>query len=210
MKDSYRPLPYDLTISESPIDGLGVFTKKNIPIHTDFGINWMVIHGEKLRINFGGFVNGGSKPNCIVYNDPRWKYEAHGLLATEDISEGQELVLDYAKSPDSYMYQIKDSYNEEYLLLRLSEIGAPCVYRIHCDEAKLSWIESARHFKDDRIIQYNLLSQGLHSKSRLQALFLGNATIRFTVICYCYESQRIGLERYFRDKFHDNDDYGTR
>lgn len=108
---SYRPLPEELTIKESAIDGLGVFAAKDINTRNDFAIVnthfEFYIDKDKsrlLRLPVGGFINHSSNPNVTLkitdksYNDNKynnWKY--YGIFPIKDIKAGEEITLDYTK-----------------------------------------------------------------------------------------------------------------
>lgn len=92
---SYRPLPEYLTIENSPIQGLGLFTKDTIGKNTLIG----KIHipdpdheGEYIRTPLGGFGNHSDEPNCskVVMEDGSW-----WIFASRDIVEGEELTWSY-------------------------------------------------------------------------------------------------------------------
>ena len=69
-KSKYKPLPYDMFIEESMIDGQGLFASKDIPKGTDLGISHYQIEKDKMspveliRTPLGGFIN--HEP--LVYN----------------------------------------------------------------------------------------------------------------------------------------------
>jgi len=92
---SYRPLPEYLTIENSPIQGLGLFTKDTIGKNTLIG----KIHipdpdheGEYIRTPLGGFGNHSDEPNCskVVMEDGSW-----WIFTNRDIVEGEELTWSY-------------------------------------------------------------------------------------------------------------------
>ena len=91
MTDKYRPLPDNLTIKLSQIEGYGIFAKENIDKWTDLGIGWLTHGRELFRTPLGGFINHSDKPNCQ-------KIEVDGkyyVQTLEDIKEGEELTLKY-------------------------------------------------------------------------------------------------------------------
>lgn len=105
---SYKPLPDNLTIKESPIHGLGVFATKDIPaltiIHcfTHLLIDEPHIRKELQRLNFGGFINHSSNANCElqlimenVNNNRKRSY--YKLLTLRSITTGEEITLNYTK-----------------------------------------------------------------------------------------------------------------
>ena len=97
----YRPLPDCLTIKESSIEGLGLFTNENIPDGTELGITHVYkwrIHNNKdvhdlVRTPLGGFINHSIEPNCKLVDctDSGQKK----LETIRNIQEGEELTLKY-------------------------------------------------------------------------------------------------------------------
>jgi hypothetical protein len=91
MTDKYRPLPKNLTIKSSGIEGLGIFATDNIDKMSDLGVSHITIGKELHRTPLGGFLNHNEKPNCQ-------KIEVDGkyyVQTLEDIKKGEELTLKY-------------------------------------------------------------------------------------------------------------------
>ena len=74
----YKPLPDNLTIKKSPIEGLGLFATKDIEIGENLGVSHIKLEGkqtlqnsvyyndgEVIRTPLGGFINHSDKPNCV-------------------------------------------------------------------------------------------------------------------------------------------------
>ena len=62
----YRPLPEGLTIKKSPIEGLGLYTTKNISANVYIGLTHILderFENNYLRTPLGGFYNHSDKPN---------------------------------------------------------------------------------------------------------------------------------------------------
>jgi SET domain-containing protein len=96
----YRPLPECLTIKESSIDGLGLFSKGDIPKGTNLGISH--IHPEDtdeiIRTPLGGFYNSPnnmSDANCVKIQIQKEDRVEFHLTTTKDIKEGEELLVNY-------------------------------------------------------------------------------------------------------------------
>ena len=75
----YRPLPKNLTIKESKIDGLGLFSKTKIKKNSFIGITH-VKHDDfqdmYIRTPLGGFYNHSKNPNVTkISSDTLPKYE---------------------------------------------------------------------------------------------------------------------------------------
>ena len=66
-KTEWKPLPDFLTISESQIDGLGLFTLKDLDKGVDLGISH-IYNGKfqdgYIRLSLGAFINHHEMPNC--------------------------------------------------------------------------------------------------------------------------------------------------
>tara|TARA_X000001036_G_scaffold381646_1_gene373823 strand:+ start:2786 stop:3139 length:354 start_codon:yes stop_codon:yes gene_type:complete len=95
MKGYYKPLPHFVTISQSGIHGLGLFSTKFLEKGKVLGITH-VSHGEfedgYIRTPLGGFINH-SKKNYNLES-----YELNGLRyakTTRDVKNGEELTLCY-------------------------------------------------------------------------------------------------------------------
>ena len=117
-KQTYQPLPDNLFIEESLIDGQGLFASKDIPEGTDLGVSHIEIEKDKMaplemiRTPLGGFINhektvkepdGEGKhvevtgPNCkrIRGRMDGCKIE-YSLITRKDIKAGEELTLEYS------------------------------------------------------------------------------------------------------------------
>ena len=94
MSDTYRPLPDSLTISNSDIDGIGLFAVKDILPGTILGISH--VRDDRfpdgyIRTPLGGFFNHSDSPNCSAYIDGDYIM----LKSLEHISSGEELTVKY-------------------------------------------------------------------------------------------------------------------
>ena len=91
---SYRPLPKNLTIKPSGIDGLGLFSKEDLPAGKELGICHVGddrFENGYIRTPLGGFYNHSDDPNCESY-----KCEDYvKLKSIKDIKEGDELTANY-------------------------------------------------------------------------------------------------------------------
>ena len=116
-KQTYKPLPDNLFIEESLIDGQGLFASKDIPENTDLGISHIEIEKDKMaplemiRTPLGGFINHEktvkepddqgkdvevSGPNCMkVKSRPDGAKTEWNLVTRKDIKAGEELTLEY-------------------------------------------------------------------------------------------------------------------
>tara|TARA_Y100000590_G_C14832619_1_gene680743 strand:- start:49 stop:372 length:324 start_codon:yes stop_codon:yes gene_type:complete len=90
----YRPLPENLTIKQSNIEGLGLFAKVKIIKNTVLGVSHVKSEDAEdgfLRTPLGGFINHSNNPNCIKKENSHNLY----LKTVKDIEEGEELTLKY-------------------------------------------------------------------------------------------------------------------
>jgi len=92
---SYRPLPDNLTIKPSQIEGLGLFATETIKKETNLGLTHLLIKDDIdvliFRTPLGGFINHSEKPNCErVDHQDKWY-----LKTTKDINKNEELTLKY-------------------------------------------------------------------------------------------------------------------
>ena len=87
----YRPLPDNLTIRNSEIEGLGLFATRDISKGTTLGMSHFY-WGEKLmRTPLGAFYNHSDTPNCVkTRTDSRYF-----LVAINDIKSGEEITVTY-------------------------------------------------------------------------------------------------------------------
>ena len=92
----YKPLPDNLTIKESNIEGLGLFSTQAISNGTNLGISH--IHNADfkdgwIRTPLGGFINHSDDPNIIKWKDLVTNH--YHLVAIKDIKIDEELVVKY-------------------------------------------------------------------------------------------------------------------
>ena len=97
----YKPLPESLTISQSGINGLGLFAKEGIAQGTNLGMSHLKL-GEKIfRTPLGGFINHANEANVVkvelrmVDEEVKGNYKKWNLITLRDIKEGEELTIRY-------------------------------------------------------------------------------------------------------------------
>ena len=83
-----------MTISESEIEGVGLFAIEDVPIDTELGI--IRIQDSRfengwIRTPLGGFINHSETPNCRTES----REDLLILITSENIDSGQELTLFY-------------------------------------------------------------------------------------------------------------------
>ena len=101
---TYRPLPKNLTIKESNIEGLGLFAVNDIPKETIFGISHVMnveFPNGYIRTPLGGFVNHSSEPNSEFFSKEKGfpamaKSGSYLYMKTiADVKRGEELTASY-------------------------------------------------------------------------------------------------------------------
>lgn len=93
----YKPLPKELTIKKSKIEGLGVFATEKIEAGNDLGITHRKIEPTSLysdnllRTPLGGFLNHSDTPNCFIQR----KGKIGTLYTIRPIKANEELTVYY-------------------------------------------------------------------------------------------------------------------
>ena len=97
----YRPLPDELTIKSSPIEGLGLFATKEIKANTFIGITHIrdeQFENKYIRTPLGGFYNHSMKPNTQKTQEGHKWF----LDVIEDVKMGDEILVTYT------LYKLED------------------------------------------------------------------------------------------------------
>ena len=88
-----------LTIKQSGINGLGLFTERDKSKGTDFGTSHYKIEDTIIRTSLGGFINHSNDPNCVKVElrmtNEKFNYKKWKLIASQDTKEGEELTVRY-------------------------------------------------------------------------------------------------------------------
>ena len=90
----YKPLPDYLTVKQSNIHGLGLFTMREIPKNTELGITHVLdnrFEDGYIRTPLGGFYNHSTTPNCMIKKEE----DCLKLITTRDIKKDTELTAFY-------------------------------------------------------------------------------------------------------------------
>ena len=117
-KQTYKPLPDNLFIEESFIDGQGLFANNDIAADADLGISHIEIEKNKMapldmiRTPLGGFINHETtikepdgKGKDVEVSGPNCKrikgrmdgcMVSYSLITRRDIKAGEELTLEYS------------------------------------------------------------------------------------------------------------------
>jgi len=94
----YRPLPSNLTIKNSQIDGLGLFSTEFIPDETDLGMTHIYddrFPDNYIRLPLGGFFNHSITPNCEIVDSIDNGIKHLRLKTIVDIHPGDEITAYY-------------------------------------------------------------------------------------------------------------------
>ena len=98
---SYRPLPNNVTINNSEIEGLGLFATEDIAKGVEIGLTH-IPDGDApdgfIRTPLGGFYNHAEEPNCTIYIFAGFRF----LRTIKDIKAGEEITSFYT------LYSIND------------------------------------------------------------------------------------------------------
>jgi len=100
IKGVYKPLPKEVTIDKSYIEGLGLFAVVDLPSNTKLGISHIKddrFEDGYVRTPMGGFINHSDIPNCELYREDDYII----LRTIRNINTGHELTAEY------WLYDIK-------------------------------------------------------------------------------------------------------
>ena len=100
----YRPLPEEVIVKESTIEGLGLFATKDIKEGHEFGVSHVAdsrFESGYIRTPLGGFVNHSENPNVELV--PSIENQWRTLKAIKDISCGTEITTKYS------LYNLKEN-----------------------------------------------------------------------------------------------------
>ena len=101
MKKTYRPLPECLTIKESEIEGLGLFSTDEIKKDVCLGVTHVSdvrFDDSLIRTPLGGYINHSDSPNCILKKENKTTYGfplRNYLHTLRDINPGEEITVTY-------------------------------------------------------------------------------------------------------------------
>ncbi len=91
---TYKPLPPEVTIKESPIEGLGLFSTQIIDNGRNLGMSHVYDSEQpnsRIRTPLGGFINHSDDPNCETIKIGKYFY----LITIKDIMPDEEITLKY-------------------------------------------------------------------------------------------------------------------
>ena len=93
----YRPLPTEVTVSPSEIDGLGLHALKDLEAARYLGISHILAADKDsacVRTPLGGFINHSEDPNAVILicDSVRLKRK---LYTIRPIKAGEEITIYY-------------------------------------------------------------------------------------------------------------------
>lgn len=105
---NYKPLPKEVIIQSSPIEGMGLFALEDLEEGHRLGLSHVELpKGELIRTPLGGFYNHSSEPNCkkiLTYKGSSKYYYLH-IIRT--VKAGDELTVKYT------FYNIGDTGDQD-------------------------------------------------------------------------------------------------
>ena len=114
----YKPLPKQLTIKKSPIEGLGLYAEEEIKINSFIGVTHVrdeQFENKYIRTPVGGFYNHSNDPNVIrMVSDslPKLKF---GDLVNPKINTREE--EDKKTDLKDTFYHLQEKSDAKYMFL---------------------------------------------------------------------------------------------
>ena len=114
----YRPLPKELTIKNSPIEGLGLFAIEDIKKNSFLGVTHIrdeQFENKYIRTPLGGFYNHSNEPNVMrMVSDtlPRLKFGD-----TVSQSSSAEKIKDGKSNRENLFYNLQEKPDAKYMFL---------------------------------------------------------------------------------------------
>ena len=114
----YRPLPKQLTIKKSPIEGLGLYAEEEIKKHSFIGVTHVrdeQFDNKYIRTPIGGFYNHSNDPNVVrMVSDilPKLKFGDQVDLrkSTQEFKKGENNV-------ENSFYHLQEKSDAKYMFL---------------------------------------------------------------------------------------------
>ena len=96
---TYRPLPDNVQLDYSPIEGMGVFAKYDLDGKIFIGITHIAPRKKDLprqRTPLGGFINHSEDNNCELFVKEDWDdYIIFNIKTIKNIDKNNEILLNY-------------------------------------------------------------------------------------------------------------------
>ena len=114
----YKPLPKQLTIKESPIEGLGLYAKEDIKKDSFIGVTHVrdeQFENKYIRTPIGGFYNHSNEPNVL-----RMVSDTLPKLNFGDIVDPKKNIREEKnnkKSLEEAFYHLQEKSDAKYMFL---------------------------------------------------------------------------------------------
>jgi|TARA_B100001142_G_scaffold261591_1_gene264311 SET domain-containing protein len=114
----YRPLPKELTIKDSLIEGLGLFSKVKLKKNSFLGITHIrdeLFESKYIRTPLGGFYNHSKNPNIMkMVSDVLPKFEFGEIM---DPNKKIEPLKDGKNNRENLYYNLNEKPDAKYMFL---------------------------------------------------------------------------------------------
>ena len=90
---TYRPLDHRVTIKESSIHGLGLFSKEDLEPSDRLGRSHVEWEGHLIRTPMGGFINHSETPNAFILKNVNFRE----LIVIRPVKSGEEITVFYTE-----------------------------------------------------------------------------------------------------------------
>ena len=122
----YKPLPKQLTIKKSPIEGLGLYATENIKKNSFIGVTHIrdeQFENKYIRTPVGGFYNHSNDPNVIrMVSDVLPKLE---FGAPVDPKKNIREEKDNKETLEDIFYHLQEKSDTKYMfLISIKDINA--------------------------------------------------------------------------------------
>ena len=113
----YRPLPKELTIKDSLIEGLGLFSKVKLKKNSFLGVTHIrdeLFESKYIRTPLGGFYNHSKNPNIMkMVSDVLPKFEFGEIM---DPNKKIEPLKDGKNNRENLYYNLNEKPDAKYML----------------------------------------------------------------------------------------------
>jgi len=114
----YKPLPKQLTIKKSPIEGLGLYATEDIKNNSYLGVTHIrdeQFESKYIRTPVGGFYNHSNDPNVIrMVSDALPKLKFGDLVDTKKNIREEK---DKKKNLENAFYHLQEKSDAKYMFL---------------------------------------------------------------------------------------------
>ena len=114
----YRPLPKELTIKNSPIEGLGLYAKEDIKKNIFIGVTHIrdeQFENKYIRTPLGGFYNHSNDPTVIrMVSDVLPKLKFGDLV---DPNTNTKKIKDGKNDRENMFYNLNEKSDAKYMFM---------------------------------------------------------------------------------------------